>query len=198
MSLWFPISLFIILTAFCGIAPALAGLPEEGERYCCPAVAKDSADAYMRPDTLSILFSHLSPGDSVEVCALSDRGWLGFQPGVAQAANTGSFRLRWIPPSAEMEILGDPEELPVVWTPKTGTAYAMVNWATPVYQEPDTLSAVLDTLRAEDAAAIESRRDDWLLVDPSRGPSGHGRSGWVNLGNVSISDVMYAEPRPGI
>jgi hypothetical protein len=198
MSFWLPVYLVPILMVSWEMAAGEWDLPVKGQRYCCTAVVKDSTVAYMRPDTLSMVFAHLSPGDSVQAIAWSESGWLGFEPGVAQAANTGSFRYRWIPPSARLGILGDPDELPTVWVPETGTAYAMVNWVTPVYLEPDTLSAVLDSLRVEDAAAILNRQGDWLLVDPSLGPSGRGASGWVNLRDISISDGMYAEPRPEI
>lgn len=198
MSFRLPVYSVPILLVMWQMAAGECDHPVKGQRYCCPAVVKDSTVAYMRPDTLSMIFASLSPGDSVQAVAWSESGWLGFEPGVAQAANTGSFRYRWIPPSVRFVILGDPDQLPVVWTPDTGTSYAMVNWVTPVYLEPDTMSAVLDSLQAEDAAAILSRQGDWLLVDPSLGPSGHGPTGWVNLRNISISDGMYAEPRPEI
>ncbi len=53
-------------------------------------------------------------------------GWLGFDPGVAQAANIGVFRLRWMPPGAPVSLDGDCVSVPIEpWVPLPGVCYQM-------------------------------------------------------------------------
>ncbi|MGM0628413.1 MAG: hypothetical protein ACQETZ_09655, partial [Candidatus Fermentibacterota bacterium] len=60
----------------------------------------DSLRVYCRPSAAAEVFGVVAPGESLMVCSRTAGGWLGFQPGVAQAGNIGPFRLRWVRPDS--------------------------------------------------------------------------------------------------
>lgn len=152
-------------------------------------VAQDSLVIRARPDAADGRWGVLAPGDSVEIEAATSDGWLGFDPGVAQAGNSGSFRYRWIEPGGSFTVTGDPSTLEVVWGPGAGITYAMTFEPVSVHSEPDSLSAVLGTLPGESAAAVVSQEGDWLGIDPTDGPAPDCPAGWVSLAEVSISEL---------
>jgi hypothetical protein len=81
-------------------------------------------------------------------------GWLGFDPGVAQAANVGAFRLRWLDPEDPVRLEGDCDAVPKVVGPVPGVCYTMPMEETHVYQSPDTASAVVATMNWGDYAMV--------------------------------------------
>lgn len=62
----------------------------------CMFTANMAVTAYRLPDSASDIFGTVSTGDTFEVLAQTADGWLGFDPGVAQAANVGLARHRWV------------------------------------------------------------------------------------------------------
>ena len=62
----------------------------------CMFTATMVVTAYRLPDGASEIFGTVSTGDTYEVLARTVDGWLGFDPGVAQAANIGLARHRWV------------------------------------------------------------------------------------------------------
>jgi len=66
----------------------------------CVFTANVSLTAYRLPDTTSDVFGTMPAGDTHEALAQTADGWVGFDPGVAQAANVGLARHRWIQLSA--------------------------------------------------------------------------------------------------
>ncbi|MBN2609534.1 MAG: hypothetical protein JXA64_10510, partial [Candidatus Fermentibacteraceae bacterium] len=164
----------------------------------CTLVVDIPMKAYTRPDTASVVFAVLSPGDTLDISAITCSGWLGFDPGVAQAGNTGSFRYRWISPDGAFTLRGDTGRLPCVWAPEALVVYVMTFADTPVLLSPDSLSVAVDTLPADGAAALEMIDGGWLMVDPSRGPAGEGSPGWVRSADVSITGDTGSVPRRGI
>jgi hypothetical protein len=147
----------------------------------------DSIPVYARPDSSSDIFASVSPGDSLTILVRTEEGWLGFDPGVAQAPNTGSFRYRWISPHDDFVLSGDPGILPEIWGPDAGPVYGMIAVETVLLSESDSLSAAVDTLPPGSAAAVAGRRDGWLLLDPGQGPAGEGNEGWVPTADISVS-----------
>ena len=136
-----------------------------------------------RPGWNSAVFGTIQPGDTVSITVITENGWLGFDPGTAQAAFTGSFRYRWIPPDPSVDTCG----LDTVWAPGPGVTYALSMGNAPVFSIPDTSSAPLGTMGPEWAAAVLAEKGNWLLVDLDSGPDpGEGR-GWVRLLDVSLS-----------
>ena len=66
----------------------------------CQYTANADVTIYMRPATTADVFSEQPAGFTTPIGARTSDGWLGFDPGVAQAANIGSFRLRWLAPGS--------------------------------------------------------------------------------------------------
>ncbi len=185
MSNRFFFSLFLfIAVAFAGNVNG--GILQSGLELRC----LDSISVYTRPCSLSTGFGILLPDDSLTVLVRTSEGWLGFDPGVAQAANIGSLRYRWIDPDGPFFLNGDPDSLPVVWGPSAGVVYAMIPESLQVLAAPDSTAEVIDTLSAGSVAAILQRSSRWVLVDPEQGCPGSGHRGWISLEGVSVSGEL--------
>ncbi len=134
-----------------------------------PCLVTTSADVttYTRPSLLADIFSTVSLPPDLEIASRSADGWLGFDPGVAQAANIGVFRLRWIPPEATFTLTGNCAGLPVEpWVPEPGACYEMVMGPVEVHASADPTSAVSATLNVGDFVAILGRTaTGWLFVN---------------------------------
>lgn len=154
----------------------------------CQFTAGESVTIYSRPATSADVFSTQGAGFSTQITAKTADGWLGFEPGVAQAANIGPFRLRWIPPDAGTTS-GDCDSLPVVWAPPPGVCFDMPMESTPVYASPDASSQVLTTLEVEQFAAVLglTETQDWAQVDLSQGNTGLAVTGWVDATTLNMN-----------
>jgi hypothetical protein len=188
-------TVFLTLLA-CGV-PALEN---ESTHGASPAVeiqltATDTVVVRARPDSASGVWGLLLPGDSVPVSSVTLDGWLGFDPGVAQAGNSGSFRYRWIDPGGPFDLTGDPCGLDSLWGPSADVTYAMTFNRVPVFAEPDTLATIVDSLPGSSAARIVSLWNGWYFVDPSGGPSPETASGWVREEGISVSGNPETIPR---
>ena len=166
-------------------------LPECSE---CILVCLDSVDVFTRPDSSASFMIRLAPRDRVVVTGRTADGWLGFDPGAAQAANIGSFRLRWIAGDARYVTDGVLSSVPVVWGPQAGITYAMIYEVSLLYAEPDSNSAVVDSLPSSCAAAIVSRTVDWYLLDLSIGPLERDIEGWMESMDVSVNGNLDSIP----
>ena len=166
-------------------------LPDEDE---CILVCLDSVDVFTRPDSSAMLMSSLTSRDKVAISGRTVDGWLGFDPGVAQAANIGSFRLRWISGDAQYVTDSELSSIPVVWGPQADITYAMIYETSPIYSEPDSNSAVVDSVPSSCAAAIVSRTEDWYLLDLSNGPLDRDTEGWIKSMDVSVSGNLDTIP----
>ena len=62
----------------------------------CTYTANVPVTAYRLPDDTSDVFGTVSSGDTYEILAWTAEGWVGFDPGVAQAGNIGLAHHRWI------------------------------------------------------------------------------------------------------
>jgi hypothetical protein len=58
--------------------------------------ANEDLTVYRLPDGSSGVFGTMPSGETYEVLAQTADGWVGFDPGVAQAPNVGLARHRWI------------------------------------------------------------------------------------------------------
>lgn len=163
----------------------------------CLLTVSDSLEVYSRPDPAASIWGWVIPGDTVTVWVKTAEGWLGFDPGTAQAGNSGSFRYRWVDPDASFSLIGNTGSVEEVWGPSAGITYAMTFDPVPVHVEPDTVSMTADSLPGGSAASIVSRRDGWFLVDTSDGPSPGTLSGWILAGEVGISGDLDSIPDLG-
>ena len=68
----------------------------------CIFTANTAVTAFRLPDDGSDVFGTISAGEAHEALARTADGWVGFDPGVAQAANVGLARHRWILLNASM------------------------------------------------------------------------------------------------
>ncbi len=189
--------LFALISVYPGTGPLSLGSllysqwPDENE---CILVCIDSVDVFNRPDSSAVFMIKLAPDNQVVISGRTVDGWLGFDPGVAQAANIGSFRLRWISGDAQYVTDGVLSSVPVVWGPKAGITYAMIYESSPLYSEPDNNSAVVDSVPASCTAGIVSRTEDWYLIDLSIGPMGLDIDGWIRTVDVSASGDLDTIP----
>ena len=68
----------------------------------CEFTANVPLTAYRLPDGTSDVFGTISTGETFEALARTADGWLGFDPGVAQAGNVGLARNRWVQLNASL------------------------------------------------------------------------------------------------
>jgi len=187
--------LLLLASASCGDAIRNA----DSRTLTAPAgevllTAADTVVIRPRPDSASAVWGLLLPGESVPLSGVTLDGWLGFEPGVAQAGNSGSFRYRWIAPGESFLLAGDRDLLDTVWGSSAGIVYAMTFCPVPVFVEPDGFATIADSLPAGSAAVIVSRLSGWYLVDSSAGPTPETESGWVREEDVSISGDLGRVP----
>jgi hypothetical protein len=177
----------------------LAGTGSGGEIGACEYTATTEVTIYSRPDTAASVFSVQPAGFTAQPGARSANGWLGFDPGVAQAANIGPFRLRWLPPGSGSVSAGC-ASLPVIWTPQAGLCYDMPMSDTNVYQNPDAGSAVLFVLQMGEFAEVLGLAPggDWAQVDLGPGNTGSQVVGWVESSTLNVngpcSDLLLINP----
>jgi hypothetical protein len=115
-------------------------------------------------------------------------GWLGFDPGAAQAGSTGVLRLRWLPPNAQVSREPGCEVLPLVMPIAAGTCYLMVQEELPVQSGPSDRSPILTVLQPDGYIAVTGETaDGWLQIDLDRSSSPQSGIGWVRSGAASFS-----------
>ncbi|MCK5065626.1 MAG: hypothetical protein KAQ97_10105 [Candidatus Fermentibacteraceae bacterium] len=153
----------------------------------CLIITLDSIAVFQRPDSSADVWSMLAPFERVIVSGRTVDGWLGFDPGVAQAANRGSFRLRWISEDENIVIEGKLDSVSVIWGPEAGITYAMIYKDSPLFAEPDSLSMVIDSIPSGSAAGIVSKTEDWYLLDLNESPLEDSIQGWISSMSMSIS-----------
>ncbi len=145
----------------------------------CELVAKGNLMAYERPSVDARVFATLPPTLRVRVEAVTGDGWVGFDPGYAQAGNVGLFRLRWVRGGGAFALEGACEELPEVAGPAAGVCFTMAVEETPVYAQSDTASVVIATLQHADYARVLGVTDGWLFVDLCESSLELDRRGWI-------------------
>jgi len=62
----------------------------------CTFTANTPLTVYRLPDDTSDVFGVISSGDEYNALALTADGWIGFDPGIAQAGNIGLAHHRWV------------------------------------------------------------------------------------------------------
>ena len=161
---------------------------------CTLSVIND-VTAYLRPSTDSNVFGTFSTGMSVEATARTGDGWIGFEPGVAQAGNTGIFRLRWVEESSDISLDGACGVLSVVDGPPAGICFAMLMDDTPIYEETDVASSLVTTLTTQEYAAVTGRTpDNWFRLDLAIGDTSSNRAGWAEGSAISLTGPCDSLP----
>jgi hypothetical protein len=164
---------------------AFSAAPPSGP---CMLIAEQDVTIYKRPYPGAEVFSTLSAGLEVTVDGVTADGWYGFDPGVAQAANIGVFRLRWVDGSSGVRLEGGCGGVPEMVGPLPGVCFTMPMGDVPVYQNADTSSVVIATLIVNDYAAVLGRTDDgWAQVDLSAGNTGLELTGWIEAATLNMN-----------
>ncbi|MEX2029462.1 MAG: hypothetical protein WD906_00605 [Anaerolineales bacterium] len=149
---------------------------------------------YSRPSHVADVFGVLSAGSVQSLSAQTGDGWFGFDPGVAQAANIGSFRLRWVN-QADVSLSGDCGSLPVVWAPPVGVCFDMPMEDVDVHADADAASAVVIVLHVEEFAAVLGiSGTGWAKVDLGPGNTGSSLVGWVDQATLNMNGPCGSLP----
>ena len=165
----------------------------------CILIPNSDLPTYYRPDLESELFETMPSGMPVYVFAESVNGWIGFDPGIPQAANVGPFRLRWVQKTGEFSLQGDCDALPVIEPPPAGVCFTMAMTEFPVYETPSIDADVLMMLESDDFVAVTSQpTQNWYEVDLSTGSLdveviGWIESQWINL-NGPCTSILHQLP----
>ena len=159
-----------------------------GVAAACMLDAANDVTIYYRPSPEAEVFSLQPAGFTQQFYARTADGWLGFDPGVAQAANIGSFRLRWVAPGTAT-LSGACSALPVVWGPPPGICFDQPMEVTNIYASPDTTSELLTQLEVGEFAAITgvTSDGDWLSVDLAPGNTGSNITGWAPGSTANVN-----------
>ena len=89
-------SYLIIILALLLSSITLAGCTPPPSTEPCTFTANEPLTAYRLPDDTSDVFGVISTGETYKALAQTAEGWVGFDPGVAQAGNIGLAHHRWV------------------------------------------------------------------------------------------------------
>lgn len=155
----------------------------------CTVKANSQLTIYNRPSKSAQEFSTQGSGFSTQITARTSDGWYGFDPGVAQAANTGVFRLRWIDSSDDVTLSGDCANQPLEVGPQPNICYEMPMGTVDVHASPDGSSAVTASLQTNDYAAIlgKTSAQDWYKLDLAQGNTGLTGTGWISSADLNMN-----------
>lgn len=170
------VALILILLLFSACAPQPTPPPSTGA--CEVAPVGGGVIAYMLPSVASTEFGYLDGAYKATVKTAD--GFYGFDPGVAQAGNSGLFHMRWVLKTHNLSTTPGCENIPVVVGPITGLCYAMINGDTTVYTNADAASPALVTLHRDDFVMVTGSASDWLTVD-------------LNVSTVSMDAIGYLD-----
>jgi hypothetical protein len=146
---------------------------DESAPATCELVPDDTITILQRPSPTADVFGEAAPGDTLHPTATAAGGWLGFDPAVAQAANVGPFRLRWVAPDGPFTLSGACLALPLIEAPTEG-CYAMAGGTIPLRAEANTRALVVDSLGAGGFAPVVGRNGEWARVRLE-----DGREAWI-------------------
>lgn len=177
--------------------------PAATETAACTLVANSDVTLYSRPDTASAVFGTLASGEQATMMGQTADGWLGFDPGVAQAANVGIFRLRWVAPGSDVTQTGSCDALAEYPAISPTACYEMAMADATIYTQPDETAASITTLPAGEYTAVTGKTDqDWYQIDLGDGTlaaSFSGQTGWLapadgNFNGQSCGELPIVTP----
>lgn len=170
------------------------------EAGTCTLTLNETTTLYDRPSTSAQVFSEGEADFTAVVNGRTADGWVGFDPGIAQAANFGIFRLRWVH-FDEVSLTGDCASVPQAsWVPQADLCYTMPMESVNVYSGANTDSNVLATLNPEDFASVSGfTNTGWAQVDLGAGNTGHSGIGWMeemslNLNGSTCDELPTVSP----
>jgi hypothetical protein len=90
------IRLLFIVFLMLGLMGILAGCLPPTPAGPCEFTANMALSAYRLPVDTSQFFGTMSSGETYRALARTADGWVGFDPGIAQAGNIGLAHHRWV------------------------------------------------------------------------------------------------------
>lgn len=178
------------------IDPAIPATTPLSANPCQLTTIEDSV-VYTRPRVQSELFATLAADTTVILNAQTVTGWLGFEPGMAQAANTGVFRYRWFPPNGAYILSESCDNLPLVVAVQSNQCYTMPQSAVSVHEEADATSPLIATLPAGTSfAAVIERVDGWAKVDLMDSSLFLSEMGWISADALNLNGAACASITP--
>jgi hypothetical protein len=160
----------------------------------CELIAEGEATVYNRPHLDATVFGSMTSGFRVQLQARTADGWWGFEPGVAQAANVGVFRLRWVHEGAPIRLEGLCGEVREVVGPPPGVCFDMPMEDVLVLADPDPSAEVVASLALGDYAAVVGRSDSWAMLDLSVGNTSQDIVGWVPVAALNMNGLCDSLP----
>ncbi len=153
----------------------------------CTLTTKAATTVYSRPSGEAQVFGEVERGFEAVVGGRTEEGWVGFDPAVAQAANMGVFRLRWVH-FDDVELSGGCIAVPVSWVPEPDACYTMPMEPVTIYSEADVDSGALAILDVDDFAAVVGiTGDGWAQVDLGLGNTGLTGMGWIEESSLNLN-----------
>jgi hypothetical protein len=160
----------------------------------CMLAASTSQIVYDRPSIDANVFGETGDGFSAQVQIRTVDGWVGFDPGVAQAANIGIFRYRWLHFDQVALSGGCVAVAETTWVPEPTACYDMPMESVNVYTETDSSSDILATLEIEDFAAVLGfTGTGWAQIDLGNGNTGLSGIGWVEDFTLNLNGTLCDE-----
>ncbi len=162
----------------------------------CELVASKAITAYTRPSTQAPVFGKLAVGDSAPVGGTTADGWIGFDPGVAQAANVGPFRLRWVQKSDAFKLQGacDAPNVPVLANLPPTACFEMFMADTKIYPQANVTASALVIAKANDYAQVVAANDKWLELDLNVGSLKQAKRGWIERADANFNGACDKLP----
>jgi hypothetical protein len=161
----------------------------------CTLTAQVDVMVFQRPSTAADLFGTLAASETVQAMMRTVDGWMGFDPGVAQAANVGIFRMRWIAPDAAVSQEGECDGLPVAPAISPTACYFMAMSDTALYSMPDETSTVLITITGGGYAAVTGQTaSGWYRLDLLDSSLAQPGNGWLNPIDANFNGACNALP----
>lgn len=146
---------------------------------------------YDRPSTQASEFGTIDPSESVIISGRTAEGWLGFDPGVAQAPNVGPFRLRWISPNTLVTLSGKCTTLPIMASVPPHACFIMAETDIPIRQTAQSTSPAVATMHFGDYIQATGRAgtgtNEWIKVSSPVGTLPAGTSGWISMTDVNFN-----------
>ncbi len=165
-----------------------SAFPWPDEPGTCTLTSTGSGTLYDRPSTEAQVFSEVGAGTNAVVTGRTADGWVGFDPGIAQAANIGVFRLRWAF-FDDVSLTGNCVDVPeLTWLPEPDLCYTMPMESVNVYTGTNTSASILATLEPEDFTSVSGyTTDGWAQVDLGAGNTGLTGIGWMQQDALNLN-----------
>lgn len=173
---------------------------EVGRRTPCTLVVRTAATVYDRPSLGAAVFGTIGPSERVVIGGRTADGWLGFDPGVAQAPNVGPFRLRWVAPTTPLTLAGTCRSLPMVAKIPPHLCFTMAQADMAIHKEAASTSPVVATMHFGDYIQVVARAGTsakaWVQVESPLGTLPPGTKGWISLDDVNFNGDCDKLPAP--